>query len=216
MRMVKSRLAAAALALIAFGASSLEAGEQQAPQIKRVGVVFIQQVFKNYNYARDTEERIKAAFQPEQQRIEAEVGRINQMERDLLNNPLKPQGSAPWRRSMMEIEAAKVEVQAQQEEFGKKVREEEAHFWMNMYNAFQRSCKDLAEHYDYDIIIAAPDPALSEEAIKALDPMAIQQEILMRRIQYVHSRSDLTKSITDVLNQRYTFHLQDPQKYPTL
>ena len=216
MRMFKSRLVAVVLALAAMGASTLTAGEQQAPQIKRVGVVYIQQVFKNYNYARDTEERIKAAFQPEQQRIEAEIGRINQMERDLQNNPLKPTGSAPWRRAMMEIEAAKVEVQAQQEEFGKKVREEEAHFWMNMYNAFQRSCKDLAEHYDYDLIMAAPDPALSEEAVKALDPMAIQQEILMRRIQYVNARADLTKSITDVLNQRYQLHVQDPQKYPTL
>ncbi|MCC8189721.1 MAG: OmpH family outer membrane protein [Planctomycetes bacterium] len=201
----------------AVGFSPLAAGEAaQAPQTKRIGIVFIQQVFKNYNYARDTEERIKNAFQPEQGRIEEEIRRIQQVERDLQNNPLKPTGSAPWRREMMTIEADKLEVQASQEDFGRRVREEEAAFWINMYGAFQRACKDLAEHYDYDVIMAAPDPALSDEAIAAKDPMAIQQEILMRRIQFAHTRANLTSAITDLLNQRYQLHLQDPQRNPTL
>ncbi len=195
-------------------AAAGEAAPAQAPETKRIGIVFIQQVFQNYQYAKDTENRIREAFQPEQTRIEDEVKRIQEMERALQNNPLKPPGGAPWRKSMMEIEAAKVEVQAMQEDFGKKVREEEAAFWMNMYNAFQRACKILAEYYDYDIIIAAPDPALSEEAIKAMDPMAIQQEILMRRVQFAHDRANLTKSITDLLNHRYQQHLQNPQTNP--
>ncbi len=201
--------------LVLAGWHAAMSGEApQAPETKRIGIVFIQQVFKNYNYAKDTEERIRNAFQPEQQRIEEEMKRIQELERSLQNNPLKPPGSAAWRKSMMEIEAAKVELQAMQEDFGKRVRDEEAAFWMNMYNAFQRSCKILAEYYQYDIIIAAPDPALSEEALKAMDPMAIQQEILMRRVQYVHDRANLTKSITDLLNHRYTQHVQDPQKNP--
>lgn len=193
------------------------AGEAaQAPKTERIGIVYIQQVFKNYNYARDTEARIKASFQPEQTRIEGEIARVQEMERALQNNPLKAPGTAQWRKSMMEIEAAKVEVQAMQEEFGKRVRDEEAAFWMNMYNAFQRACKILAEYYNYDVIIAAPDPALSEEAVKTMDPMAIQQEILMRRVQYVHDRANLTVSITELLNHRYAEHQRDPSRNPTL
>ncbi len=212
MRILTLRGAVIALALAAVAAGSLWAGE--APETKRIGIVFIQQVFKNYRYAVDTEKRIKDAFQPEQKRIEDEVARIQEMERALQNNVLKPPASAAWRKSMMEIEAAKVEVQAMQEDFGKRVRTEEAAFWMNMYNAFQRSCRILAEYYNYDMIIAAPDPALSEEAVKAMDPMAIQQEILMRRVQYVNDRANLTNAITELLNQRYTKHLQDPQNNP--
>ena len=200
-------------AVVLFAAfSSVRAGEQQAPEIKRIGIVYIQQVFKNYRYAQDTEERIKATFQPEQSRIEAEIARVQEMERGLQNNPLMAPGSAQWRKKMMEIEAAKLEVQSMQEEFGRRVREEEAAFWMNMYNAFQRSCKILGDYYKYDIIMAAPDPALSEEAVKAQDPMAIQQEILMRRIQYSSDRANLTPSITELLNARYAQHLQDPQR----
>ncbi len=191
-----------------------EAAAPQAPETKRIGVVFIQQVFKNYDYAKDTEEKMKTTFMPEQQKVEAEVMRIQEMERSLQNNPLKPANSPAWRKSMMEIETAKVEVQAMQEEFARKFREEEAAFWQNMYNAFQRACKILAEYYQYDIIIAAPDPALSEEVMKAMDPMAVQQEILMRRIQYVNDRANLTKSITDLLNHRYKQYQQDPQKNP--
>lgn len=193
------------------------AGEApQAPETKRIGIVFIQQVFKNYRYAQDTEERIKATFQPEQMRIEGEIQRVQELERGLQNNPLKPVGSPAWRREMMTIEAAKVEVQAMQEDFGQRVRQEEAAFWKNMYEAFQRTCKILAEYYNYDIIIAAPDPVLSEEALKAMDPMAIQQEILMRRVQYVHDRANLTLSITEVLNHRYNEHLRDPNRNPQL
>ncbi|MDR1536124.1 MAG: OmpH family outer membrane protein [Planctomycetota bacterium] len=193
----------------------LAAGEApQAPETRRIGIVFMQQVFKNYNYARDTEERIKAAFTPEQNRIEDEMKRVEELERALQNNPLKPPGTAQWRKSMMEIEAAKVEIQAMQEDFGKRVKNEEAAFWVNVYNAFQRSCRILAEYYQYDMIIAAPDPAISEDAIKAQDPMAIQQEILMRRIQYVHDRANLTQAITELMNQRYLKYQQDPQKNP--
>ncbi len=186
--------------------------QQQAPEVKRIGVVYIQQVFKNYQYATDTEARIKATFQPEQQRIEGEIARVQEMERGLQNNPLMAPGSAQWRKRMMEIEAAKLEVQSMQEEFGNRVRVEEAAFWMNMYNAFQRACKIMGDHYKYDIIMAAPDTALSEEAVKAQDPMAIQQEILMRRIQYVSERANLTPTITALLNARYQQYLQDPQR----
>ncbi len=203
-----------AVALFAAFSASLRAGEQQAPEVKRIGIVYIQQVFKNYRYATDTENRIKATFQPEQTRIESEIARVQEMERGLQNNPLMAPGSAQWRKRMMEIEAAKLEVQSMQEDFGNRVRQEEAAFWMNMYNAFQRACKILGDYYQYDIIMAAPDPALSEEAVKAGDPMAIQQEILMRRIQYASERANLTPSITELLNARYDKHLQSPQQNP--
>ncbi|MDR0362065.1 MAG: OmpH family outer membrane protein [Planctomycetota bacterium] len=203
----------AAVAVAAIGAA--RAGEQvQVPETRRIGVVFIQQVFQNYAYAKDTEERLRTTFMPDQQRIEAEIAGVQEMERALQNNPMSPAGSAQWRKRMMEIETKKVEVQAMQEDFGKRVRDEEAVFWRNMYEAFQRSCRILADYYKYDIIIAAPDPALSEEALQAMDPMAIQQEILMRRIQYVNDGANLTKSITDLLNHRYQQHLQDPQRNP--
>ena len=213
MRKFDFRMMAAVLVLAAIGAGTLAAGEApQAPETKRIGIVYIQQVFKSYKYAQDTEERIKAAFQPEQQRIEEAIKRVQEKERALQNNPLKPQGGAAWRKAMMEIESDKVEIQVMQEDFAKRVRKEEAAFWTNMYGAFQRSCKILAEYYQYDIIIATPDPALSEEALRAEDPMAIQQEILMRRIQYVNDRANLTGAITELLNQRYQKYLQDPQK----
>lgn len=214
--MLKFLCAIAVCVGVALSGTASAGEAAQAPKTERIGIVYIQQVFKNYAYARDTEARIRSSFQPEQTRIEGEISRIQELERALQNNPLKAPGTAQWRKSMMEIEAAKVEVQAMQEDFGKRVRDEEAAFWMNMYNAFQRACKILAEYYNYDIIIAAPDPALSEEAIKAMDPMAIQQEILMRRIQYVHDRANLTVSITELLNHRYAEHQRDPSRNPTL
>jgi hypothetical protein len=64
------------------------------------------------------------------------------------------------------------------------------------------------------MIIATPDPALSEDVVKAMDPMAIQQEILMRRVQYVHDRANLTSSITELLNHNYTKYLQNPTANP--
>ena len=211
--MSKLQYAALCAVLTVISLGSALAGEaQQAPETKRIGVVFMQQVFQNYQYAKDTEERLKSSFMPESDKLEAEVRRIQEMERALQNNPLKPANTPAWRRSMMEIETAKVEAQGMQEEFARKIREEEAAFWNNMYTAFQRACRILAEYYQYDIIIAAPDPTLSEEVVKALDPMAMQQEILMRRIQYVHDRANLTKSITDLLNHRYQQYLADPQK----
>lgn len=208
------RVLAVVFAVAGCAASGFAGEAAQAPKTERIGIVYIQQVFKNYNYARDTEERIKTKYQPEQQHIESLITQVQNKERALSNDPLKVPGTPIWRKAMMEIEGEKVEIQAMQEEFGKKVREEEAAFWMNMYNAFQRSCKVLAEYYNYDVIIATPDPALSEEAIGAMDPMAIQQEILMRRVQYVHDRANLTSSITELLNHNYTKYLQNPTANP--
>jgi Skp family chaperone for outer membrane proteins len=214
MARVIAKMVCAAALFAAFGMLPALAGEQQAPEVKRIGVVYIQQVFENYKYATDTEARIKATFTPEQSRIEAEIARVQEMERGLQNNPLMAPGSAQWRKKMMEIEAAKLEIQSMQEDFGMRVKNEEAAFWMNMYNAFQRECKILGDYYKYDIIMATPDPALSEEAVKAQDPMAIQQEILMRRVQYSSEQANLTPSITELLNARYAQHLQDPQRNP--
>ena len=195
---------------VAAGAVAGEAAPQ-APETRRIGVVFIQQVFQNYQYARDTETQLKAKFQPDQQKIEAEIQRLQEMERNLQNNPILAPQTPAWRKKMMEIETVRVEIQAMQEDFAKRVREEEAAFWQNLYKAFQNACKIIAEYYQYDIIIATPDTALSEESLRTSDPMAIQQEILMRRIQYVNDRANLTKSITDLLNHRYQQYQQNPQ-----
>ncbi len=216
MSKVKLFLGCAVMAVVMAGFSYAgeAAPQQQVPETKRIGVVFFQQVFKNYQYAKETEDRLRTQFQPDQQKIEAEITRIQEMERALQNNPLKPVNTPAWRKSMMEIETAKVEVQSMQEDFGRRIRDEEAGFWQNMYAAFQRACRIIAEHYNYDIIIAAPDPSLSEEAIQSMDPMAVQQEILMRRIQYVNDRANLTRTITDLLNHNYQRYKQDPQNNP--
>lgn len=213
MRMFRLRFFAAVLAL-AVVVQVAAAGEYQAPETRRIGIVFIEQVFKNYRYAVDTQERIRAALDPENLRIEEEIRRIQEMERSLQNNPLKPPGSQLWRKGMMEIESAKVDLQTMQEDFGKRLRSEEAAYLMSMYTAFQRACKIIGDHYQFDIIIAAPDPALSEDAVKAMDPVAFNQEILMRRVQYANDRANITPTIIQLMNQRYQLHVQDPQKNP--
>ena len=211
--MAKLKLCIGVFVVTMIGAAAAgEPAQAQAPETKRIGVVFIQQVFASYQYARDTEARIKSKYQPDQQKIEAEDRHMQEMVESLRNDPLKPPGSQAQRKAMMEIEQKRLDIQAMQEDFIKRVREEEAAYWQNVYNAFQRACKIYAEYYQYDIIIASPDLNLSEDAIKANDPMAIQQEILMRRIQYVQERANLTKPISDLLNHRYQQYLKDPQK----
>lgn len=217
MSMFKSWFMGAALALAVIGASAVAAGEAQAPETKRIGVVFVDQVFENYNYAKDTQERVKTTFEPERLRIEEEAKRIQQLERELQNNPLKPPGSAPWRRSMVEIETAKVEIQAMQEDFVKRIQEEQTALVLNVYNALQRACKALGEHYDYDLIITSPSASIpAAEALESLNPLVLQQELMSRNIQFVNDRANLTMSIIMLLNNRYQLHLQDPQKNPTL
>ena len=209
------RLLAISLLLMIAGISRTLAGETpQAPETKRVAVVFIQQVFKDYQYAKDSEAAIKAKFEQDQQKIEQEIARIQEQEKALQNNPLIRPDSAQGRKAMLDLEGARIEVRSMQEDFSNRVRKEEAAFWQNMYAAFQRACKIYAEHFGYDVIIASPDPTISEEAIKASDPMAIQQEILMRRIQFVSDRANITKPITDLMNNRYKQYQKDPQKNP--
>ncbi len=211
LRLITRTLCAVALFAVLSPAAGADQ-RQQAPEVKRIGIVYMEQVFKNYKYFTDAEARIKATFQPDQARIEAEVARIQEMERDLQNNQLMPPGSPQWRKRMMEVETAKLEVQSMQGDFGSRVRQEEAALWQNMYNAFQRACKILGDYYQYDIIMTAPDPALSEAAVRTQDPMAIQQEILMRRVQYASARANLTPTILELLNARYAQHLLDPQR----
>ncbi len=211
LRLITRMLCAALLFTVL--SSAADAGQrQQAPEVKRIGIVYIEQVFKNYKYFTDADARLKATFQPEQARFEAEVARVQEMERNLQNDSAMPPGSPQWRMKMMEIETAKLQVQTMQGDFGSRVRKEETAIWLNMYDAFQRACKLLGDYYEYDIIMTAPDPALSEGALQAEDPMAVQQEFLMRRIQYSSTRANLTPTIIELLNARYAQYLQDPQR----
>ncbi len=199
----------------AVAGGRVAAGEPaRAPETRRIGIVFFEQVIKNYKYAQDMEERMRATYTPEQERIEAEIGRIQELERGLQNNPLKPQGGAPWRKSMMEIESAKLEVQAMQEEFARRASEDEAAFWQAVYTAFQRACRTMAEHYQYDIIFSSPDMELPEPVLNSKNPMVIQEQIMLRRVQYVSVPANLTKAVTDLLNYNYQQHLQNPQTNP--
>lgn len=213
--MLKFQWLLACAVVVAMGLGAAAAGEaQQWPETKRIGVVYFENVFTNYNYAKDTDERLNQTYQPERQKIQDEIQRIQEQERSLQNNPLKPQGSPAWRKSMMEIETAKVELQANSEEFVRRFSEENSALVNTMFGAMQRACRVVAEYYKFDIIIIAPDPNLSENSVKALDPMAIQQEILVRSIQYVSERANLTKQVTDVMNHRYQQYQQDPNKNP--
>lgn len=194
--MIRRMLLVAALvaAGMAFGAPRATAGEGA-----KVGVIRIQQVFKDYVYAREMEKKIKESFAHDEKQIQDLQRQIQQLKEELQANP-EPSGALA-RERILQIQIFEVRLEEKVRRYRKFSRARMAEFWRTVYKDFQQAVNILASQQRYDIIITAPDIDLSEEVGRSDAPEAIQNEILLRYMQYISPRVDLTDQVIQMMNQ---------------
>lgn len=175
------------------------AGEQ-AP---RIGVVRIQEVFKRYQYAVDMEKKIKEAFQTDEDEISALKKKIDEAKDRVRHDPLLEPNSLKARLLMLEIQKDQIVLEDKLNRFKQNTRKHMAEFYRNIYTDFRRNVDAFAKQYAYDLIITAPDRELSEESKDSDSPMALQNEILLRSVQYISPRADITEALLKTMNNEY-------------
>jgi len=174
-----------------------------APAPSRLGVVRIQQIFKDFQYARDQETAIKEEFKKAEAEIENLKKQIKEKTDALRTDPLTGPGSKRFKLGMLKIKELEVELEDKTEEFAKMRRRRMAEFYRSVYEKFQKAVQDYAAKQGLDVVITAPDTALSEESSESDSPIAIQNEILLRHVQYIGQACDITKQVIDLMNANY-------------
>lgn len=188
---------------LVLNAGGVVAGEATATSkhVPKIGVVRIQALFKGYKYAKDQQESIKNEFQKVEKELNALKKQMDDKMKALRDDALIRPRSTRWQLEMLEIQRLKIEYEDKVEKFKKSARKREAEFWRGVYMYFRRAVKEYGDHYGYDLIITAPDTELSPETTDS--PVAIQNEILLRRVQYIGKTVDLTDPILTHMNNKY-------------
>jgi len=211
--MIKRAISASVLVFWVLGAVGLaqevEAGSQEAKDAltrpMRIGVVRVQDVFKDFQYARDQEQKIKDEFTKQKEQIEALKNQIDEKTQHLRHDPLIRPGSKKFLLERLEIQRLEIELEDMRKQFEQEVRKRMAEFYRSIYDQFRTVVLAVGEKYQYDLIITAPSPDLSKEGEGADNPEAIRTEILLRRVQYIGKRQgvDITDFVVQQMNDRY-------------
>lgn len=197
---VRITLAACALALVA---PVVGAGEKKDRPNPLIGVVQIQKIFDEYAYAEDMEDTIKGEAEQAQKEINDIKNQMKEKMDSLKHDPMIKPGGTQWKLGMLEIERMKVMLDDKQAKFRKDFDKRRAEFYRTIYGHFRKAVDIYAKYHKYDLIITAPNPELSPESEKADSPSAIQNEILLRRVQYIGATTDVSGPILQLMNDRY-------------
>ncbi len=176
--------------------AATDAGELQ------VGVVRIQQVFKRYEYAIKQEKAITESFKPEREQIKRMEADIRERVNKIRGSDMQmlPPDSPILQEKQLEIRILEVRLNNKLKQLQKLQRHRMAEFWRSVYTEFRKAVDAIATRHGYDLIITAPDADLSAESRDSSAPESIQNEILLRNIQYIGKRIDLTDAIVEYMN----------------
>lgn len=188
-----------ALAVL-LAAQTVFAAEKPNPLI---GVVRIQEVFDEYKYAAEMENSIKDDAAQAQQEIKALKEQMKEKMEELRSNPMIKPGGTQFKLGMLEIERMKVVLDDKQAKYRKDFAARRAEFFRTIYAHFRKAVTEYAKYHKYDLIITAPNPDLSPESEDADSPAAIQNEILLRRVQFIGATTDVTAPILQFMNTRF-------------
>ncbi len=194
-----------AVVLVQASAGLLLAADSPANRPMRIGVVRVEVVFKEYQYAKDQEAKIKSEFNREKAVIDGLKKQIKTRLDRLRNDPLTPHGSKEWKLGMLEIEKLKIRLEDRQRKFNRDVRKRMAEFYRSIYEDFRAVVQAVGQKYQYDLIITSPSPELSKDGPAANNPEGIRTEILLRRIQYIGKKQgvDITAFVIQEMNKVY-------------
>lgn len=198
---MKFRLAILMCLALSSGVSFAGEVAAKPKRVPKIGVVRIQTLFKGYKYALEQQELIKTEFQAIQKELEGLRKQMEEKDKALQGNPLIRRKSTKWYLEMLEIQRLKIKYDDKVAKSKKAARKREAEFWRGVYMYFRRAVKEYGDHYGYDLIVTSPDPELSDDT--ADSPVAVQNEILLRRVQYIGKTVDLTDSILKHMNNKY-------------
>ncbi|MBN2711223.1 MAG: OmpH family outer membrane protein [Planctomycetes bacterium] len=191
-----------AVAAFAFLSQVSFAAEGQAPVAQKIGVIKIEQVFKEYKFAKEMETSIKKEFENDEKEMKDLDAQIRDKMDKLRNNPLIRPGGKSFKLGMLEIERLKIELDDKRATFKKESGKRMAESYKAIYEDFRLAVTNFAKHNKFDLVITAPDPELGTEDDSA-NPQAIINEIVLRRVQFVSENVDITKYIVDYMNQIY-------------
>ncbi len=205
-RTITTALFSAAVLCLGWQAAARAAeGQDQAPAypLPRVGVVRIEEVFRQIDYIKEQEQVLRQEYEQDRARINSLQQQITEKQTELRQNPLITPQSPRFRKGMLEIQLMQVDLEEQYQQLRESLSKDTAEFWKSVYLQFQLAVKGYAEHYQLDLVITAPDAELAELEEREETPDRIQQQILMRRVQYLSPRIDITPQIIEMMNKEY-------------
>jgi len=167
-----------------------------APAAVKVGLIDMEEVFKNYEKFNALHNEFKTEMESHKAGLKSVYDRLQQTQKQL-QDPLIKKGSPKY----VELEASftkqKAAFEAEVQTKNLKFKRREVEIYKTVYGEVQDMCEAYAKHYGYSLIMRFRRPTFD-----ATDPEAIARD-LASPVVYYNSGDDITEKIYKALNNEY-------------
>lgn len=161
----------------------------------KVGLIDMAHVFKNYKKFEALREDLKQEIGESEEKAKAMQGELQQMQ---VNMKTLQEGSKEYAKAEQEIVKKAAEFEAFRRTASRDFLKKESQIYLQVYNETSEAVKKYADFYKYTLVIR-----FTREDLDTENPQNLLQG-MNRQVVYHRGEDDITVSVLDYLNRRYT------------
>jgi len=164
----------------------------------KVGLIDMAYVFKNYKKFQALRDDLKEEIQGSDQKAKSLATQIQTIQQQLQSGTLS-EGSSEYAAKEKKLTELKSDFQAFREVAQRDFLRKEAEIYKTVYMEVSDAVKLYAQHYKYGVILR-----FNRQGVDASkNPKEVLQS-MNRQVVYFQSKDDITDSVVQYLNKRYT------------
>lgn len=169
------------------------AAQSSAPH--KVGLIDMAHVFKNYKKFEVLREDLKQEISASEEQAKAMQAELQQMQ---VNMKGLTEGSKEYSKAEQEIVKKAAEFEGFRRTASREFLKKESQIYLQVYNETSEAVKKYADFYKYTLVIR-----FNREELDTENPQNLLQG-MNRQVVYHRGEDDITVSVLDYLNRRYT------------
>jgi outer membrane protein len=169
------------------------AAQSTAPH--KVGLIDMAHVFKNYKKFEVLREDLKQEISASEEQAKAMQAELQQMQGNMKG---LTEGSKEYSKAEQEIVKKAAEFEGFRRTASREFLKKESQIYLQVYNETSEAVKKYADFYKYTLVIR-----FNREELDTENPQNLLQG-MNRQVVYHRGEDDITVSVLDYLNRRYT------------
>lgn len=161
----------------------------------KVGLIDMAHVFKNYKKFEALREDLKQEIGESEEKAKAMQGELQTMQANMKG---LQEGSKEYAKAEQDIVKKAAEFEAFRRTASREFLKKESQIYLQVYNETSEAVKKYADFYKYTLVIR-----FNREDLDTENPQNLLQG-MNRQVVYHRGEDDITVSVLDYLNRRYT------------
>ena len=161
----------------------------------KVGLIDMAHVFKNYKKFEALREDLKEEIGVSEEKAKAMQGELAQMQKDMKG---LAEGGPEYTRAEQIIVKKAADFETFRRAASREFLKKESQIYLQVYNETSAAVKKYADYHKYSLIIR-----FNREELDTENPQNLLQG-MNRQVVYHHDEDDITPSVLEFLNRKYT------------